>query len=148
MGLPQLASVIGSGRVLYIAPGGAVNLFQKARRREGRQGPRHRPQHRRGHRHRRGHLRLHPRAQQVRPPRLRLGGNIDTAIRAGIPVKRRLLASTPSSFLASLGGIVYSFIYVTGKADAGASFLLDAIAAVVIGAPRCFGRAREPWGGP
>jgi ribose transport system permease protein len=140
MGLPQLASVIGSGRVLYIAPGGAVNLFQK-------------PVVERGVKV----LDIVPNIVVVTAivvgifafilARSRfgrhvyaLGGNIDTAIRAGIPVKRRLLGVYAiSSFLASLGGIVYSFIYVTGKADAGASFLLDAIAAVVIGGASMFG---------
>lgn len=69
-----------------------------------------------------------------------LGGNMDAAIRAGIPVKRRILGVyATSSFLASLGGIVYAFIYVSGKADAGASLLLDAIAAVVIGGASMFG---------
>jgi len=140
MGLPQLASVIGSGRMFYIAPGGAVSLFQK-------------PVVERGVKV----LDIVPNIVVVTAivvgifafilARSRfgrhvyaLGGNMDTAIRAGIPVKRRLLAVYAiSSFLASLGGIVYAFIYVTGKADAGASFLLDSIAAVVIGGASMFG---------
>ena len=68
-----------------------------------------------------------------------VGGNMDAANRAGIPVKRRILGVYASSFLASLGGIVYAFIFVSGKADAGASLLLDAIAAVVIGGASMFG---------
>jgi ribose transport system permease protein len=140
MGLPKLAADIGSGHLLYIAPGGSVALFQKpvvergltvleivpnivvataivvgifafvlARSRFGR------------------HV-------------YALGGNPDAAIRAGIPVKRRLLqVYATSSFLASLAGIVYAFMYVSGKADAGASLLMDSIAAVVIGGASMFG---------
>jgi ribose transport system permease protein len=69
-----------------------------------------------------------------------IGGNVDAATRAGIPVKRRLLGVyAMSSFLASLAGIVYALMYVSGKADAGASLLLDSIAAVVIGGASLFG---------
>jgi ribose/xylose/arabinose/galactoside ABC-type transport system permease subunit len=140
MGLPKLAADIGSGHMLYIAPGGAATLFRKpivergvnvleivpnivvataivvgifafvlARSRFGR------------------HV-------------YAIGGNADAATRAGIPVKRRILGVyATSSFLASLGGIVYAFMYVSGKADAGASLLLDSIAAVVIGGASMFG---------
>ena len=140
MGLPKLAADIGSGHMLYIAPGGAASFFQKpvvdrgaivleivpnivvvtaivvgifafvlARTRFGR------------------HI-------------YAIGGNMDAAVRAGIPVKRRLLGVyATSSFLASLAGIVYAFMYVSGKADAGASLLLDSIAAVVIGGASMFG---------
>ncbi len=44
-----------------------------------------------------------------------------------------------SSFFASLAGIMYMLKYVTGKADAGATFLLDAIVAVVIGGASLYG---------
>jgi ribose transport system permease protein len=140
MGLPKLASDIGSGYLLYVGPGGRASLFQGpvvdrgvtvldivpnivvvtsiiigifafvlARSKFGR------------------HV-------------YALGGNMDAAIRAGIPVKRRLLGVYAlSSFLASLGGIVYAFMYVSGKPDAGASLLLDAIAGVVIGGASMFG---------
>jgi ribose transport system permease protein len=140
MGLPKLAADIGSGHMLYIAPGGAATFFQKpvvdrgvsvleivpnivvataivvgifafvlARTRFGR------------------HV-------------YAIGGNMDAAIRAGIPVKRRILGVyATSSFLASLAGVVYAFMYVSGKADAGASLLLDSIAAVVIGGASLFG---------
>ncbi len=146
MGLPKLASDIGTGYLFYIAPGGAASLFQRpivdrgvvvldivpnivvvtavvvaifafvlARSKFGR------------------HV-------------YALGGNMDAAIRAGIPVKRRLLGVyATSSFLASLGGIVYAFMYVSGKADAGASLLLDAIAAVVIGGASMFGGSGTVW---
>ncbi|MDA8410021.1 MAG: ABC transporter permease [Treponema sp.] len=69
-----------------------------------------------------------------------LGGSMDAAVRAGIPTKRRILqVYALSSFLASLAGVTYSFMYVSGKADAGASLLLDAIAAVMIGGASMFG---------
>jgi ribose transport system permease protein len=44
-----------------------------------------------------------------------------------------------SSFLASLSGVIYMLQYVTGKADAGAPFLLDSIVAVVIGGASLYG---------
>jgi ribose/xylose/arabinose/galactoside ABC-type transport system permease subunit len=140
MGLPKLASDIGSGHMLYIAPGGAASLFAK-------------PVVERGV----SVLEIVPNIVVVTAiavgifafvlARTRfgrhvyaLGGNMDAAIRAGIPVKRRILqVYATSSFLASLGGIVYAFMYVSGKADAGASLLLDAIAAVVIGGASMFG---------
>ncbi len=63
-----------------------------------------------------------------------IGGNIDAAIRSGINVKRDLIASyVISSMFASLAGISYVMKYITGKPDAGANMLLEAIAAVVIG---------------
>ena len=50
-----------------------------------------------------------------------------------------------SSFLASLAGIIYMLMYVTGKADAGASSLLDSIAAVVIGGASLYGGKGTVW---
>jgi ribose/xylose/arabinose/galactoside ABC-type transport system permease subunit len=140
MGLPKLASDIGTGHMLYIAPGGVASLF-------------HRPELERGM----TLLEIVPNIVVITAIVIgifafvlartkfgrhvyALGGNMDAAIRAGIPVKRRLLAVyATSSFLASLAGIVYAFMYVSGKADAGASLLLDAIAAVVIGGASMFG---------
>jgi ribose transport system permease protein len=140
MGLPKLAADIGSGHFLYIAPGGAATFFQKPVVERGVTV-----------------LEIVPNIVVVTAivvgifafvlARSRfgrhvyaLGGNIDAAIRAGIPVKRRLLwIYATSSFLASLAGIVYAFMYVSGKADAGASLLLDSIAAVVIGGASMFG---------
>jgi ribose transport system permease protein len=140
MGLPRLASDIGTGHFLYIAPGGVTAFFQK-------------PEVERGV----AVLEIVPNivvvtalivavfAFVLRRTRFgrhvyALGGNMDAAIRAGIPVKRRLLGVYAlSSFLASVAGVVYAFMYVSGKADAGASLLLDAIAAVVIGGASMFG---------
>jgi ribose transport system permease protein len=69
-----------------------------------------------------------------------IGGNIDAAQRAGIDVKKRLVrVYMLSSFLATLAGTIYILKYVTGKGDAGASFLLDSIVAVVIGGASLYG---------
>jgi ribose transport system permease protein len=140
MGLPKLAADIGSGHMLYIAPGGAATFFQKPVVDRGVTV-----------------LEIVPNIVVVTAivvgifafvlARTRfgrhvyaIGGNMDAAVRAGIPVKRRLLGVyATSSFLASLAGIVYAFMYVSGKADAGASLLLDSIAAVVIGGASMFG---------
>jgi ribose/xylose/arabinose/galactoside ABC-type transport system permease subunit len=140
MGLPQLAANIGSGHFLYLAPGGVVSFFK-------------RPEVERG-----------TEVFEIVPiivviagvvigvlafvlARTRfgrhvyaLGGSRDAAIRAGIPVRRRLLGVYAlSSLLASLAGLVYALKYVSGKADAGASSLLDSIAAVMIGGASMFG---------
>ena len=75
-----------------------------------------------------------------------IGGNVDAAIRAGINVKKDLIrVYILSSFFASLAGITYVLKYITGKADAGASLLLDAIAAVVIGGASMFGGSGTVW---
>jgi ribose transport system permease protein len=75
-----------------------------------------------------------------------IGGNIDAAIRAGINTKRHLVVVyVISSFLASLAGIIYMLEYVTGKSDAGSSFMLDAVVAVVIGGASLFGGVGTVW---
>ncbi len=140
MGLPKLASDIGTGHFLYLAPGLPPSLFQ-------------RPEVERGV----SVLEIVPNIVVATAvvvgifafvlARTRfgrhvyaIGGNMDAAVRAGIPVRRRIVGVyATSSFLASLAGIVYAFMYVSGKADAGASLLLDAIAAVVIGGASMFG---------
>jgi ribose transport system permease protein len=69
-----------------------------------------------------------------------IGGNVEAAKRVGINVDWTLTKTYMiSSFLATLGGIVYMFQYTQGKADAGASFLLDSIVAVVIGGASMYG---------
>ena len=140
MGLPKLAADIGSGHFLYVTRGLAPSFFS-------------RPVVDRGVKV----LEIVPDIVVVAAVvvcilafvlgRTRfgrhvyaIGGNVDAATRAGIPVKRRLLGVyAMSSFLASLAGIVYALMYVSGKADAGASLLLDSIAAVVIGGASLFG---------
>lgn len=63
-----------------------------------------------------------------------IGGNVDAAVRAGINVKRHYLSIYMiSAFLSAIAGIMYMLEYVTGKADAGTSFLLQSITCVVIG---------------
>ena len=140
MGLPQLAANIGSGHFLYLAPGGVVSFFR-------------RPEVERGIEVFEivpiivvmagvaiGILAFVLARTQFGRHLYALGGNRDAAIRAGIPVRRRLLAVYAlSSLLASLAGLVYALKYVSGKADAGASSLLDAIAAVMIGGASMFG---------
>lgn len=75
-----------------------------------------------------------------------IGGNIDAAIRSGINTKRHLtLVYIISSLFATLAGIIYMLEYVTGKADAGASFLLDSIVAVVIGGASLYGGIGTVW---
>jgi ribose transport system permease protein len=75
-----------------------------------------------------------------------IGGNIDAAIRAGINVRKHLVVIyVISSFLATLSGIIYMLEYVTGKADAGSSFMLDSVVAVVIGGASLFGGLGSVW---
>lgn len=75
-----------------------------------------------------------------------IGGNVDSAIRSGINIDRHIIKIyMMASFLASLSGIIYMLMYVTGKADAGASSLLDSIAAVVIGGASLYGGKGTVW---
>lgn len=75
-----------------------------------------------------------------------IGGNEDSAIRSGINVKNHIMKIYMlSSFLASSAGVIYMMKYVTGKADAGASLLLDSIAAVVIGGASLSGGSGTVW---
>ena len=140
MGLPKLAADIGSGHLLYIAPGGAVSFFQK-------------PEVERGA----SVIEIVPNIVVVTAVIVvvfafvlartkfgrhvyALGGNMDASVRAGIPVKKRLLGVYAiASLLASVAGVVYALMYVSGKADAGASLVMDSIAAVVIGGASMFG---------
>jgi ribose transport system permease protein len=146
VGLPKLASDIGLGYIFYIVPGSRSSFFVK-------------PEVPRGT----AVLQILPNIVIITFVVVALfafvlartkfgrhvyalGGNMDAAIRSGIPVKRRILGVYAiSSFLASLAGIVYAFMYVSGKADAGAGLLLDAIAAVVIGGASMFGGSGTVW---
>jgi ribose/xylose/arabinose/galactoside ABC-type transport system permease subunit len=139
MGLPQLAANIGSGYFLYLAPG-VVSFFASPEVERGVEV-----------------IKIVPNIVVLAAiviailafvlSRTRfgrhvyaIGGNRDAAVRAGIPVKRRLVGVyVLSSFLASLAGVFYALKYVSGKADAGASSLLDSIAAVMIGGASMFG---------
>lgn len=69
-----------------------------------------------------------------------IGGNAQSARRAGIDVKRHLTAVYMlSAAFAAVGGILYTARYGAGAANAGESMLLDSIAAVVIGGASLFG---------
>ncbi len=75
-----------------------------------------------------------------------IGGNIDAATRAGINTSRHLVVIyVLSSFLATLSGIIYMMEYVSGKSDAGSSFMLDSVVAVVIGGASLFGGVGTVW---
>jgi len=76
-----------------------------------------------------------------------IGGNEDAAVRAGINIHRHyLIVYSLSAFFASLAGIIFMLEYITGKAEAGVSFLLDAIVGVVIGGASLYGGAGTVWG--
>jgi len=69
-----------------------------------------------------------------------IGGNPQSALRAGINVKRHLtIIYILSALFAAVGGILYTARYSAGAANAGESMLLDSIAAVVIGGASLFG---------
>jgi ribose transport system permease protein len=69
-----------------------------------------------------------------------IGGNVDAALRSGINVRGHLTrVYMISSFLATLAGVVYMLQYAQGKSDAGATYLLDSIVAVVIGGASLYG---------
>ncbi len=69
-----------------------------------------------------------------------IGGNIDAARRAGIPVEKHLIrVYVISSLFASMGGVMYTLRFVTGRVDAGAARMLDSVVAVVIGGASLYG---------
>jgi len=69
-----------------------------------------------------------------------IGGSATSAIRAGVDNGLHLIkVYSASAFLAAVGGVLYSLMFVTGKGDAGTAFLLDAIVAVVIGGASLMG---------
>jgi len=69
-----------------------------------------------------------------------IGGNMQAALRAGIPVSRRLVQLyTLSALFASVAGVLYMFRYTGGTANAGDPLLIDSIAAAAIGGASLFG---------
>ena len=69
-----------------------------------------------------------------------IGGNPQGALRAGIPVSRRLIQIyTLSAFFAAVAGVLYMFRYTSGTANAGDPLLIDSIAAAAIGGASLFG---------
>jgi ribose/xylose/arabinose/galactoside ABC-type transport system permease subunit len=144
--VPNLANVIGNGYFLYLVPGRGVSFFL-------------RPDVARGT----NIIEILPTMVVVTllvvavaafllgrtkfgRHTYAIGGNIDAAVRAGINTKRHLMVVyVLSSFLATLSGIIYMMEYVTGKSDAGSSFMLDAVVAVVIGGASLFGGTGSVW---
>ncbi len=138
--LPYLANAIGNGYFIYLVPGKIVSLFKKPVMQRGEL-----------------FLEIIPnvvvitfviiivfafilKKSKFGQHIYAIGGNVDAAIRAGINVKAHLLkVYMISSFFAALSGTIYMLQYITGKADAGAPFLLDAIVAVVIGGASLYG---------
>lgn len=75
-----------------------------------------------------------------------IGGNKEAAKRAGINVSWHLIKIYMiSSFFASLAGVIYALKFVTGRADAGSSRMLDAVSAVVIGGASLYGGTGTIW---
>lgn len=71
-----------------------------------------------------------------------IGGNKEAAMRAGIPVARRLVSIYMlSATFAAIAGLVYNVRFTNGAANAGEAMLLDTVAAVVIGGASLFGGA-------
>ena len=138
--LPYLANAIGNGYFIYYVPGRVISLFVKPVIERGEY-----------------FLELIPNVvvftfvfilifafilkwSKFGQHTYAVGGNVDAALRAGINVRKHLVKTYMlSSFFATISGIVYVLEYVTGKADAGAPFLLDAIVAVVIGGASLYG---------
>lgn len=138
--LPHLANTIGNGFFLYMVPGKDMSFFE-------------RPMVQRGQKV----LEVIPNVVVVTfivilivafilkrtkfgQHTIAIGGSIDAAVKAGINVKKHLVRIYMlSSLLSTLAGILYLLEYVTGKGDAGAPFLLDAIVAVVIGGASLYG---------
>jgi simple sugar transport system permease protein len=69
-----------------------------------------------------------------------IGGNEETARLSGIDVDRiKIRVFALSGALSALAGVLYCSAYTQGKADAGLTWELDAIAAVVIGGTSLMG---------
>ncbi|MGU7771692.1 ABC transporter permease subunit [Burkholderia sp. MR1-5-21] len=69
-----------------------------------------------------------------------IGGNAQSAMRAGINVRKHLFVIyLISAAFAAVGGVIYTARFAAGAANAGEPMLLDSIAAVVIGGASLFG---------
>ena len=69
-----------------------------------------------------------------------VGGNEETARLSGIKTDRvKIFVYAVSGFLSALAGVLYCSSYTQGKSDAGLTWELDAIAAVVIGGTSLMG---------
>jgi D-xylose transport system permease protein len=76
-----------------------------------------------------------------------VGGNAEAARRAGIPVSRiRISVFTISGLMASIGGIIFVSRLTAASTQTGTgTFLLEAIAAAVIGGTSLFGGRGSVW---
>ena len=71
-----------------------------------------------------------------------IGGNVEAALRAGVPVQRHIISIyVLSATLAAIAGVLYTVRFTNGAAPAGEPLLLDSIAAVVICGVSLFGGA-------
>lgn len=69
-----------------------------------------------------------------------IGGNMEGAIRAGIPVEKTLIkVYTLAAVLAGIGGVIWSARFSSGAYNAGETTTMNAIAAVVVGGASLFG---------
>jgi ribose/xylose/arabinose/galactoside ABC-type transport system permease subunit len=142
-GLPDVASTIGNEYLLYVVPGKAVSWLVRPENLEREELARM--------------LSIFPDLVAIAlvfavvaafvlartrfgQHNYAIGGNIDAAIRSGINVPRHLTwVYVTSAFFASLSGVLYTFKYVTGRADAGSARMLDSVVAVVIGGASLYG---------
>lgn len=140
MGMPPLGAALGSGHLFYWAPGAGLSFLTRPEVERGTEVVELVPLIVLAAGVAVGGLAFVLHRTRFGRHVYALGGNRDAALRAGIPVRRRLLGVYAlSSGLASLAGLTYALRYVSGKADAGAASLLDAIAAVMIGGASMFG---------
>ena len=71
-----------------------------------------------------------------------IGGNLEAALRAGIPVDRRIIALYMlSAVTAGIAGFLSTLRFSAGSAVIGDPLLLSSIAAVIIGGVSLFGGA-------
>jgi len=69
-----------------------------------------------------------------------IGGNMEGAIRAGIPVEKTLIkVYTLAAVLAGIGGVIWAARFSSGAYNAGETTTMNAIAAVVVGGASLFG---------
>ena len=76
-----------------------------------------------------------------------IGGNIEAALRAGIPVDRRIIQIYMlSAVTAGIAGFLSTLRFTAGSAVIGDPLLLSSIAAVIIGGVSLFGGAGSVMG--
>ena len=69
-----------------------------------------------------------------------IGGNLEAATRAGIPVRNTLIkVYVLAAFLAGIAGVIWAARFTSGAYNAGETTTLTAIAAVFIGGASMFG---------